>query len=63
MWVSTTKIHFRSVIPKLGYSYPQEYEPGHLVVREKKIIMAGKGTYVNSVIRDKSQSLKQEQLL
>jgi len=24
-----------SVIPNLGYAYPQGYEPGHLGVREK----------------------------
>ena len=30
------------MIPKLGYAYPQEYEPEYLGVREKKRIMAGK---------------------
>jgi len=28
----------RTVIPNLGYTYPQGYEPGHLGVCEKKKI-------------------------
>jgi len=37
----------RPVIPNLDYAYSQGYEPGYLGVREKKLIMAEKGTYVN----------------
>ena len=45
----------RTVIPNLGYTYPQWYEPGHLGVCEKKKIewWGEKGTYVNSVRQDK----------
>jgi hypothetical protein len=39
-----------------GVHVTQGYEPGHLGVREKKWRMAEKGTYVNSVRQDKSQS-------
>jgi hypothetical protein len=46
-----------SVIPNLGYAYPQGYEPGHLGVREKNRIMAEKGAYVNSVGQGASETL------
>jgi hypothetical protein len=36
------------VTPNVGYANPQEYEPGHLGVREKNYIMAEKGAYLNS---------------
>jgi len=37
--------------------HPGGYETGHLGVREKNGIMAGKGTYVKSVRQDTSQKL------
>jgi hypothetical protein len=36
-------LYGRPVIPNLGYAYPRGYEPGYLGVREKYLIMAGKG--------------------
>jgi hypothetical protein len=54
---STLVFPFSSVTPNLGYAYPQGYEPGQLGVREKNLIMAEKGTYVNSVRQDTSQML------
>ena len=40
----------RAVIPKLGYAYPQEYESGHLGVREK-INNGGKGSHTSAARR------------
>jgi len=50
--------YFRAMIPNLGYAYPQGYEPGDLGVREKKRILAGKGTILGYIFTVKHKKLK-----